>query len=134
LPAEEIAIMMMECSKYEEFDLQSIQGLELAVQPITDRDIIELIVLRQLNTLSMVVIIVMSTIIGIFLLYTGGAVIVKVKTDRLIEEERQKVLRITPAAPAAPTGEMYVMQDLSQMPSTSQEPPRHRIATVSRHQ
>ncbi|VDO45094.1 unnamed protein product [Haemonchus placei] len=134
MPAEEIAIMMMECSKYEEFDLQSIQGLELAVQPITDRDIIELIVLRQLNTLSMVVIIVMSTIIGIFLLYTGGAVIVKVKTDRLIEEERQKVLRITPAAPAAPTGEMYVMQDLSQMPSTSQEPPRHRIATVSRHQ
>ncbi|XGW32542.1 hypothetical protein V3C99_017247 [Haemonchus contortus] len=134
LPAEEIAIMMMECSKYEEFDLQSIQGLELAVQPITNRDIIELIVLRQLNTLSMVVIIVMSTIIGIFLLYTGGAVIVKVKTDRLIEEERRKVLRITPAAPAAPTGEMYVMQDLSQMPSTSQEPPRHRIATVSRHQ
>uniref|UniRef100_A0A7I4Z5E4 Uncharacterized protein n=1 Tax=Haemonchus contortus TaxID=6289 RepID=A0A7I4Z5E4_HAECO len=58
----------------------------------------------------------------------------RVKTDSLIEEERRKVLRITPAAPAASTDEMYVMQDLSQLPSTSQEPPRHRIATLSRHQ
>ncbi|KAK6032817.1 hypothetical protein OSTOST_00998 [Ostertagia ostertagi] len=132
LPAEEIAMMMMECSEYQEFDLQSIQGLELPVQAITNNDIVELIVIRKFNTLVTVLVIVISTVLGLFLLYTGGAIIAKVKTDRLLEEERQKVLRITPAPPPRSSPPLYRQTD-SPKPSASAEP-RHRNASVARHQ
>ncbi|EPB80606.1 hypothetical protein ANCCEY_00320 [Ancylostoma ceylanicum] len=100
LSAEEIALMMMECSTYQEFDLESNQGEILPVQPITSNDIVELIVDRELSTLVLVLIIVISTVLAFSSLYVGGAVVVKVRTDRLVEEERRRMVRIEPAQPA----------------------------------
>ncbi|KAK5969053.1 hypothetical protein GCK32_017429 [Trichostrongylus colubriformis] len=125
--------MMMECSAYQEFDLQSIQGLELPVQNITYNDIVELIVIRQMNTLVTVLIIVISTVIGSFLLYTGGAVIAKVKTEKLLEEERRKVLRITPAPPPPPSSPPQYSQTELQQSSASVAEPRLRNVSVARH-
>uniref|UniRef100_A0A183GMW3 Polyprotein n=1 Tax=Heligmosomoides polygyrus TaxID=6339 RepID=A0A183GMW3_HELPZ len=88
LSAEEISLMLMECSEYQEFDLHSIQGETLPVQPITDNDVVELIVNRQLNPLALSLIIVISTILAFVSLYVGGAVVVKVRTDRLVQEMR----------------------------------------------
>ncbi|WKY17135.1 hypothetical protein Q1695_001619 [Nippostrongylus brasiliensis] len=101
LSAEEISLMLVESSKYHEFDLQSIQGETLPVQPITNNDIVELIVDRQLNTLVLVLIIVISSLLVVASLYLGGAVIVKVRTDRLVAEERNKLIQLQPVTPPA---------------------------------
>ncbi|VDL77991.1 unnamed protein product [Nippostrongylus brasiliensis] len=101
LSAEEISLMLVESSKYHEFDLQSIQGETLPVQPITNNDIVELIVDRQLNALVLVLIIVISSLLVVASLYLGGAVIVKVRTDRLVAEERNKLIQLQPVTPPA---------------------------------
>ncbi|EYC19636.1 hypothetical protein Y032_0024g977 [Ancylostoma ceylanicum] len=54
----------------------------------------------QLSTLVLVLIIVISTVLAFSSLYVGGAVVVKVRTDRLVEEERRRMVRIEPAQPA----------------------------------
>lgn len=131
LSAEEISLMLMECSEYQEFDLHSIQGETLPVQPITDNDVVELIVNRQLNPLALSLIIVISTILAFVSLYVGGAVVVKVRTDRLVQEERRKMVRIEPS-PAAPPPQYT--QTVSPGATLSDRYPSQRFRHVARHQ
>ncbi|RCN46785.1 hypothetical protein ANCCAN_07227, partial [Ancylostoma caninum] len=56
--------------------------------------------ISDLSTLVLVLIIVISTVLALSSLYVGGAVVVKVRTDRLVEEERRRMVRIEPAQPA----------------------------------
>lgn len=43
-------------------------------------------VVLELSTLVLVLIIVISTVLGFSSLYVGGAVVVKLRTDRLVDE------------------------------------------------
>ncbi|KAL6722666.1 hypothetical protein Aduo_017771 [Ancylostoma duodenale] len=131
LSAEEIAVMMMECSTYQEFDLESNQGEILPVQPITNNDIVELIVNRDLSTLVLVLIIVISTVLAFSSLYVGGAVVVKVRTDRLVEEERRRMVRIEPAQPAPVPPPQY-MQSVAPAATLSERYPDHRMRNVAK--
>uniref|UniRef100_A0A1I7W8H7 Ig-like domain-containing protein n=1 Tax=Heterorhabditis bacteriophora TaxID=37862 RepID=A0A1I7W8H7_HETBA len=85
LSAEEISLMIMECSKYSELDLRY-QNEAFPVENITEHDIIELRVAQESNTLVLVLVIVISTILISASMYVGGAVVVKLRTDRLIEQ------------------------------------------------
>ncbi|KAK6766532.1 hypothetical protein RB195_026057 [Necator americanus] len=123
LSAEEIAIMMMECSMYQEFDLQSNQGETLPMEKITSSDIIELIVDRLI-----------STGLALSSLYIGGAVVVKVRTDRLVEEERRRMVRIEPAQPPPPppVPPPQYTQAVVPVPTLRERYPDHRLRNVTK--
>ncbi|KHJ99839.1 hypothetical protein OESDEN_00178 [Oesophagostomum dentatum] len=130
LSAEEIALMMMECSTYEEFDLQSNQGETLPVAKITSSNVVELIVNRQMSTLVLVLVIVISTVLAFTSLYVGGAVVVKVRTDRLMEEERRRMVRIEPPQPLVPPPQYA--QTVAPAPTLGERYPESRLRTVSK--
>ncbi|CAI5456345.1 unnamed protein product [Caenorhabditis angaria] len=91
LTADEIALMIQECSKYGELDF-TISDEIVQVSQLQDNEIIKLVVITETNALMLALVIVLSAVLGFGTLLIGGAVIIKLKTDKLIEEERRRAI------------------------------------------
>ncbi|PAV58739.1 hypothetical protein WR25_10821 isoform B [Diploscapter pachys] len=86
LSAEEITLMLLESTKYGELTLLGEKGQPVNISPLTYDNLVELQVIKETNALVIVLSIVISTTLVIFLLFLSGAVLVKIRTDRVIEE------------------------------------------------
>ncbi|CAI2356453.1 unnamed protein product [Caenorhabditis sp. 36 PRJEB53466] len=89
LSAEEIALMIQECSKYGEFDFQ-LSDESVQSRSIADTDIAMLLVMHETNSLMLALIVVLSVVLGLGTIFICGAVLVKLRTDKLIVEERRR--------------------------------------------
>ncbi|CAA93471.4 PKD/REJ-like domain-containing protein [Caenorhabditis elegans] len=89
LSAEEISLMIQECTKYGEFDFQlADESVHLGI--IANADITMLMVLHETNSLMIALAVVLSVILGLGTIFICGAVMVKLRTDKLIVEERRR--------------------------------------------
>ncbi|CAB3411726.1 unnamed protein product [Caenorhabditis bovis] len=91
LTADEISLMIQEASVYGELQFSVLEET-VHVNPIKNTDIFQLLVIKETNSLMIAIIVALSAILGIGTLFIGGAVIVKIKTDKLIEEERRRAI------------------------------------------
>ncbi|GMT03466.1 hypothetical protein PENTCL1PPCAC_25640, partial [Pristionchus entomophagus] len=82
--------MLQESVGYGELDLASTAGAKLAVANITEAQIVILVPLPKSNSLVLILVITVSTILLICGLYIGGAVLFKIRSDYLLEEERKR--------------------------------------------
>uniref|UniRef100_A0A1I7U112 REJ domain-containing protein n=1 Tax=Caenorhabditis tropicalis TaxID=1561998 RepID=A0A1I7U112_9PELO len=89
LSAEEISLMIQECTKYGEFDFQ-IADESVQVGAIADSDLTMLKVLHETNALMLALAVVLSIVLGLGTVFICGAVLVKLRTDKLIVEERRR--------------------------------------------
>ncbi|PIC17100.1 hypothetical protein B9Z55_023460 [Caenorhabditis nigoni] len=89
LSAEEISLMIQECSKYGEFDFQ-LADESVQVGAISDNDITMLMVMHETNSLMIALAVVLSAVLGLGTVYVIGAVLMKLRTDKLIVEERRR--------------------------------------------
>ncbi|CAD6188685.1 unnamed protein product [Caenorhabditis auriculariae] len=135
LSAEEISLMIQECSKYNELSFLSDQGESLEPNVIQDTDIVQLVVIHETNKLVLVIIVVLCAVLGLGSLYIGGAIVVKIRTDRLIEEERRRAVLVDPflVSPPPPPPE-YGNTTSSFAPTTvGQQYPHRRNRIEARH-
>uniref|UniRef100_A0A8R1DSQ8 REJ domain-containing protein n=1 Tax=Caenorhabditis japonica TaxID=281687 RepID=A0A8R1DSQ8_CAEJA len=89
LTAEEISLMIQECSKYGEFNFE-LPEESVQVVAINNSDIAMLLVMHETNSLMLAMVIVLSIVLGLGTIFICGAVLVKLRTDKLIVEERRR--------------------------------------------
>ncbi|EGT59407.1 hypothetical protein CAEBREN_06088 [Caenorhabditis brenneri] len=89
LSAEEISLMIQECSKYGELDFE-LSSESVVIGPIADTDITMLMVMHETNSLMLALAVVLSIVLGLGTVFICGAVLVKLRTDKLIVEERRR--------------------------------------------
>uniref|UniRef100_A0A8R1DRR0 REJ domain-containing protein n=1 Tax=Caenorhabditis japonica TaxID=281687 RepID=A0A8R1DRR0_CAEJA len=88
LTAEEISLMI-QCSKYGEFNFE-LPEESVQVVAINNSDIAMLLVMHETNSLMLAMVIVLSIVLGLGTIFICGAVLVKLRTDKLIVEERRR--------------------------------------------
>ncbi|KAF1747149.1 hypothetical protein GCK72_023609 [Caenorhabditis remanei] len=89
LSAEEISLMIQEGSKYGELDFQ-LGDETVSVSAVADKDITMLLVMHETNSLMLALAVVLSIVLGLGTVFICGAVLVKLRTDKLIVEERRR--------------------------------------------
>ncbi|CAJ0935502.1 unnamed protein product, partial [Mesorhabditis belari] len=99
LSAEEISVMLIEATSYGELTLPSSTGDFLPVDALTEADIVILMVLESSNALAIGIVSGVSLTVGLATIYILGAVYVKLRTDKLIQLERERILMSNPVPP-----------------------------------
>ncbi|CAJ0583972.1 unnamed protein product, partial [Mesorhabditis spiculigera] len=110
LTAEEISVMLLESTEYGELTLTSAMGDVIALPALTQSDVVILMVLESSNALAIGIVSSISLAVGLATIYVFGAVYMKLRTDKLIQEERERVLMATPTVPPPPQYPMAVEQ------------------------
>ncbi|KAE9554143.1 hypothetical protein FO519_002623 [Halicephalobus sp. NKZ332] len=91
LSAEELSLLVMEQTIYNEIDLRDNTNQPMPIDPLAYDEIVKLVVQTPTNSLMTILAIVVSTVILLSSFCVGGLVILKIRTDRLIEAHNRNI-------------------------------------------